>query len=129
MDYKEYKHGPIGETGLEVDSGSEHWKHNAYTGGDTREGSMSCNEIMRNLFVHDFIDELEVANKYLDYAIAFDNEGKDMMADKFAEMGYEEYTHAHVQRDMLVDGGFALSAEQAALFEQTKHRIHTLFRS
>lgn len=103
-------------------------KHNEYASGDTRGTTMTCEEIMKKLFTHDFMDELEVANKYLDYAVAFDNEGKSCMAKKFAEMGYEEYTHAHVQRDMMVDHGYALSTEQANLFEQTKHRIKTLFR-
>lgn len=106
----------------------DHMKHNAYASGDVRGATMSCEEIMNKLFTHDLMDEIEVGNKYLDYAVALDNEGKECMAKKFAEMGYEEYTHAHVQRDMLVDHGFSLSTEQATAFEQLKHRIHTLFR-
>lgn len=89
---------------------------------------MSGSDVFKRVFDHDFMDEIDVANKYLDYAVALDEEGKSCIAKKFAEMGYEEYTHAHVQRDILVDQGYVLSQENAMAFEQLKHRIHTLFR-
>lgn len=89
---------------------------------------MSGEEVMQHVFTHDMCDEIHIANKYLDYAIALDNEGRECVAKKFAEMGYEEYTHAYVMRDMLIERGFTLSQETAMTFDQLKHRIHTLFR-
>lgn len=100
----------------------------ASAGGDMRGVTMDCKDVMNALFTHDYMDEVETANKYLDYAVALDNEGKSCIAKKFAEMGYEEYTHAYVQRDLLLDHGFTPSYEQTTAYEQLKHRIHTLFR-
>lgn len=96
--------------------------------GDMQAGNLTCEDIMKRVFGHDMMDEIEVANKYLDYAVTIDNEGKDCIAKKFAEMGYEEYTHAHVQRDILVDEGYMLPKDVAMAFDQLKHRVHTLFR-
>lgn len=89
---------------------------------------MNGDEVLKRIFDHDFMDEMEVANKYLDYAVALDEEGKSCIAKKFAEMGYEEYTHAHVQREILIGQGYVLPQESAMIFEQLKHRIRTLFR-
>lgn len=89
---------------------------------------MNGEEVMKHVFGHDMMDEIEISNKYLDYAMVLDNEGKSCIAKKFAEMGYEEYTHAYVQRDILIGQGHVLPQEVAMAFEQLKHRIHTLFR-
>ena len=89
---------------------------------------MSPKEIMRKVKDHDFKDEVEIGMKYLDYATAFDQVGQECLAKKFAEMGYEEYTHAYVQREMLMDEGRSPSVEDETLFKQLESRIHTLFR-
>lgn len=89
---------------------------------------MSPKEIMRKVKDHDFKDEVEIGMKYLDYATAFDQVGQECLAKKFAEMGYEEYTHAYVQREMLMDVGRTPSVEDETMFKQLENRIHTLFR-
>lgn len=101
---------------------------NKHMSGSMESTEMTCKDVLKRLFDHDMMDEIDVSNKYFDYAVALDNEGKDCIAKKFAEMGYEEYTHAHVQRDILVDEGYVLTQETALAFEQLKHRVHTLFR-
>lgn len=96
--------------------------------GDVKGATMTPDEVMQKLLTHDMQDEIDVANKYLDYAVVFDNQGKSCIAKRLAEMGYEEYTHAHVQREILVEHGYMPSQETAVAFEQLKNRIYTLFR-
>lgn len=103
---------------------------NEYKDAAMPKGAMdlSVNDVLHRVASHDFMDEIEVSNKYLDYAVALDDAGRDCIAKKFAEMAYEEYTHAHVQRDILFEQGCQIPSETTVAFEQLKHRIHTLFR-
>lgn len=95
---------------------------------DTNVEELNCKKIMERFVGHDFNDEMRVSNKYLDYAVALEKEGKDCLARRVYEMGYEEYTHARFQMETLIDEGYAISDEDRVMYENLKHRIKTLFR-
>lgn len=97
-------------------------------GNTTMVETLDCQKIMERFRTHDLKDEMEVSNKYLDYAIVLDKEGKDCIARKVYEMAYEEYTHARFQMELLIDEGCMVCDETRVMYEQLKHRIKTLFR-
>lgn len=98
------------------------------TAADTRVEGLTCKKIIEAFVGHDFNDEMRVSNKYLDYAVALENEGKDCLARKVYEMAYEEYTHARFQMETIIDQGYAISDEDRVMYDNLKHRIKTLFR-
>lgn len=89
---------------------------------------LDCKKIMERLLGHDLKDEMEISNKYLDYAAALEREGKDCLAKQVYEMGYEEYTHARFQMETLIDHGYMITGDDRVMYDNLHHRIKTLFR-
>lgn len=85
-------------------------------------------QILMELANHDMMDELEICNKYLDYTECLHANGHEELCGKFAEMAYEEYTHAKFQRMVLLDSGYSLNDESEMMFRETKKRMEMLFR-
>lgn len=86
-------------------------------------------EILEHLANHDMIDELQVCNKYLNYAECLYARGKYDLSEKFVEMAYEEYTHAKFQEKVLLENGYSLDDHGTALFHETKMRFNAMFRN
>ena len=110
---------PAGEPGMAGAMG--HMDH-------TKTDEMSSKDILERLAGHDMKDEMEVSNKYLDYAIAFEKEGHEWLAEKFMEMAYEEFTHAKFQKHVLIDKGYTICDENTTMYHALKQRLMTLFR-
>ena len=88
----------------------------------------TCKDILHKFQTHDCDDEMRVSNKYLDYAVVLEREGKDCLARRVFEMAYEEYTHAKFQLMVLDDAGCTVSDELRCMFSNLEQRIETLFR-
>lgn len=92
------------------------------------DSDLDCKTIMARIAYHDMMDEIMVSNKYIDYACALEKEGKIEMANVFAEMAYEEFTHAHIQKDMLMKHGYSLTEEGEEAYHNLKERFEHTFR-
>lgn len=92
------------------------------------EGDLDCKAILARIAYHDMMDEIMVSNKYIDYAVALEKEGKSEMANIFAEMAYEEFTHAHIQKDMLLKHGYSMTEEGEEAYHDLKERFKHTFR-
>lgn len=65
---------------------------------NTPETTMTPQDILDRFVGHDLLDEIEVSNRYLDYAEALYDDGKKDLAMDVFEMAYEEFTHARFQK-------------------------------
>lgn len=95
--------------------------------GVASEG-LTKQDILRRLAEHDLMDEMLVSDKYLDYALAFDKEGCKELCHKFCEMAKEEFSHAHIQRDILLEAGYSLTEAGEEKFCDLKERFKHTFR-
>lgn len=93
---------------------------------ETAETVMSKHDILNRLATHDTMDEMMVANKYLDYAHALEKSGCPELAGKFVEMAHEEFTHARFQRDLLLESGYTMTDGGEEYYHDLKERFHHL---
>lgn len=77
---------------------------------------------------HDLMDEIEVSNKYLDYACALMEDNQEELASQVSEMAYEEYTHARFQKHVLKEHGIAVDPEVLGAYSELKKRLEDLFQ-
>lgn len=84
---------------------------------------MTKEDILCRLADHDLMDEMLVAEKYLDYASALEANGCPELAETFIQMAHEEFTHAHVQRDILLKHGYSLTEAGEEKFKDLKERF------
>lgn len=119
--------GLVGEPGAEGVAGKmgDSWGD---PGPKMENPNMNFEEVLKRMDSHDLKDEMEVSNKYLDYAVTAEHCGKDCIARRIYEMAYEEYTHARFQMELLIDCGWTIDDECRVMYEKLEHRLHTLFR-
>lgn len=85
-------------------------------------------DILDRLATHDMMDEIEVSNKYLDYAEALNDAGKNELAMQVYEMAYEEFTHARFQKHILAEMDRDVPDELMLHYHRLKDRFRQLFR-
>lgn len=125
----------------EIDRDMNRMRNDLRNGGSLRHGDdsmvaaeispvskgMGKKDILDRVAGHDLMDEVKVANKYLDYAHAVKDECPET-ARLFAQMAYEEYTHAHVQRDILLKNGYKMTDDGEDQLHDLKKRLEATFR-
>lgn len=88
---------------------------------------MGKKDILDRIANHDLMDEIKVGNKYLDYVHAMRDECPET-AHKLYEMAYEEYTHARVLRDILLESGYKMTDDGEEELHDFKKRLEAMFR-
>lgn len=79
-------------------------------------------------FQHEFMDEINGANTYLDEAWAADEMHHYELEKGLLEMGKDEYTHARFIYHCLTKHGVTMTTEQQAAWDQLETRIRQTFR-
>lgn len=78
--------------------------------------------------MEDFPDEINDANKYLDFARMAKKHGDEEIAEGLIEIAKDEYTHAHFIREILIDEGLEMKPGVNEAFEMLKKRVERIFR-
>lgn len=103
--------------------------HKSHKENHENRRSMSKRDILTCFANHDMKDELEVAEKYLDYSIALEAGGHHELAQRVAEMAYEEVTHAKFQRMVLERSGYPVEGESAQKYHEVIERVRSMFQN
>jgi ferritin len=88
---------------------------------------MTLQDIIED-FKHEFMDEVNGANKYLDEGWAADEMHYRDLCTHLCAMAKDEYSHAKFIHQTLMRYGIEIPTEEQTAWTQLEERMHQLFR-